>query len=123
MVEEQIKESDADFRFLSLTISLVTAAWSQMGKIPHPVSKKIEKDLPQAQVSIEFLRMLQEKTKGNLKPKEKELLENSITDLELNYADETARTPAKPEEAKKGPEIITPSGSGKGSGPDIIKPS
>lgn len=116
--EEQIQPGDADFRFLALVMSLATAAWSQLGKIPHPVTQKIERELDQAKISIDFLRMLLEKTQGNLKPKEEELLRNTVTDLELNFADEVAKT--DPKAASKGPDIIIPSGAGKG--PEIIKP-
>src|SRR5438105_4364913 len=102
-----LQEGDMDFRFLALVMSLATAAWSQLGKIPHPASQKIEKDLEQAKMSIDFLRMLLEKTQGNLKPKEQELLTHSVTDLELNFADETKKVAAPGD--KKGPEIIIPS--------------
>lgn len=117
--EDQIKPGEADFRFLTLIMSLATAAWSQLGKIPHPATKKLEKDLEQANMSIDFLRMLLEKTEGNLQPKEAELLKNTVADLEMNFADEVAKE-QKSGGAAKGPDIIIPSGASKG--PDIIKP-
>ncbi len=117
--QEHLAPGEADYRLLALVMSLATAAWSQLGKIPHPVSQKIEKDLQQAQVSIDFLRMLLEKTEGNLKPKEKEMLTSVVADLELNFADEAAKPQASP--SSKTPDIIIPSGAGKA--PDIIKPS
>jgi|SRR6185312_15843804 len=113
--QNEMSGGDADFRFLALVMSLTTAAWSQLGKIPHPVTNKIEKDLDQAKVSIDFLRMLLEKTKGNLKPKENELLQNTVADLELNFADEAKKGNAE----SKGPELIIPGG---GKSPEIIKP-
>lgn len=116
--EQPTLSGEADYRFLSLVMSLATAAWSQLGKVPHPVSQKIEKDLDQARISIEFLRMLQEKTEGNLSIKEQELLDNTVSDLELNFADEVRKSEAQ--EEKKGPDIITPSGAGKA--PEILKP-
>ena len=115
--EETIQPGEADFRFLALVMSLATAAWSQLGKIAHPVTKKVERDLEQAKVSIDFLRMLLEKTKGNLKPKEHELLQTTVTDLEMNFADEAKK---EGEATAKGPDIIIPSGAGKA--PEIIKP-
>jgi hypothetical protein len=124
MSDEKFELSgEADYRFLSLVMSLATAAWSQLGKVAHPVSQKIEKDLDQARISIEFLRMLQEKTEGNLSSKEQELIDNTVADLELNFADEIRKSEASGEAASagKGPDIIIPSGTG-GKGPDIIKP-
>src|SRR5258706_8241219 len=118
MSDEQIPMSgEADYRFLSLVMSLATAAWSQLGKVPHPMTQKMEKDVEQARISIEFLRMIQEKTEGNLSVKEQELIDNTVADLELNFADEVRKTEAKSE----APDIILPSGASKG--PEIIKPS
>jgi hypothetical protein len=116
--DERLQPGEVDLRFLTLVMSLATAAWSQLGKIPHPSTQKIEKDLEQAKMSIDFLSMLLEKTKGNLKPKEDELLSNTVSDLQLNFADEAKKAGEMPE--KKGPDIIIPSGAGKG--PEIIKP-
>ncbi len=111
-----------DYRFLTLVMSLGSAAWAQLGKVPHPVTQKIEKDIDQARISIEFLRMLQEKTEGNLSVKEQEMLDNLVSDLELNFADEVRKSEASAEKAteKKGPDIIIPPGVSKG--PEIIKP-
>src|SRR5689334_17442480 len=117
--EEEIQPGEADYRFLALVMSLATAAWTQLGKVPHPATQKIERDLQQAQVTVEFLRMLLEKTQGNLKPKEQELLSNIVSDLELNFADELKKDEAG-SAVSKGPDIIIPSGVGKG--PEIIKP-
>lgn len=118
--EEKINLSgEADYRFLSLVMSLSTAAWAQLGKVPHPVTQKIEKDVEQARISIEFLRMLQEKTEGNLSVKEQELLDNMVSDLELNFADEVRKSEAASE--NKDPDIIIPPGVTKG--PEILKPS
>ncbi len=109
---------EADYRFLSLVMSLSTAAWAQLGKVPHPATQKIEKDLDQARISIEFLRMLQEKTEGNLSVKELELIDNMVSDLELNFADEVRKSEGA--SADKGPDIIIPPGVSKG--PEILKP-
>src|SRR5260221_7623328 len=106
--EEQLQPGEVDLRFLTLVMSLATAAWAQLGKIPHPATQKIEKDIEQAHMSIDFLRMILEKTKGNLKPKEEELLANTVSDLEMNFADEVKKTGDTA--AKKGPEIIIPGG-------------
>jgi hypothetical protein len=120
MSDEKIEMSgEADYRFLSLVMSLATAAWSQLGKVANPATQKIEKDIDQARISIEFLRMLQEKTDGNLSVKEQELIDNMVADLELNFADEVRKS--EPEESK-GPDIIIPSGVSS-KGPEIIKPS
>jgi hypothetical protein len=117
MSDEKMEMSgEADYRFLSLVMSLATAAWSQLGKVANPVTQKIEKDIDQARISIEFLRMIQEKTEGNLSIKEQELIDNTVADLELNFADEIRKSESTSAEAaadksapaKAGPDIITP---------------
>ncbi|MDD4050659.1 MAG: DUF1844 domain-containing protein [candidate division Zixibacteria bacterium] len=77
--------------FLSLVFSLQSAAWYQMGKIASPISGKIERDLPQAKMSIDLLIMLQEKTKGNLQGEEQQLLNSAVYNLQMNYVDELNR--------------------------------
>jgi hypothetical protein len=67
--------------------------------------------------------MLQEKTEGNLSPKEQELIDNTVADLELNFSDEIRKSEAAPAgvTADKAPDIIVPPGYSKN--PDIIKPN
>jgi len=123
MSDEKINLSgEADYRFLSLVMSLATAAWSQLGKVPNPMTQKIEKDVEQARISIEFMRMLQEKTEGNLSVKEQELIDNTVSDLELNFADEVRKGESASDKspADKAPDIIIPPGVAKG--PEILKP-
>jgi hypothetical protein len=86
-----------DKYFLSLVMMLASAAWQQLGKIPHPISGKTEKDLKSAQITIDILAMLKDKTKGNVTAEEEKALTNVIADLQLNYADELGRIePPKP---------------------------
>jgi len=80
-----------DKYFLSLVMMLASAAWQQLGKIPHPVSGKTEKDLKSAQITIEILSMLKEKTKGNITADEDKAIANVLSDLQLNYADELSK--------------------------------
>jgi uncharacterized protein DUF1844 len=96
MSEEQPKEamSGKDL-FLGLIHSFQAAAMQQMGKIPNPYTEKIERDLPQAKLSIDVLEMLQTRTSGNLVAEESRFLQHVLTELRLNYV-------AELEEEKKG---------------------
>jgi len=98
MSEEQ--KLDANVYFLNLLIMFASAAWQQLGKTPSPVDGKIVRDLAGAQHTINTLLMLRDKTKGNLNSKEEEILSATISDLQLNYADEAAKPEAKKEEHK-----------------------
>lgn len=62
--------------------------WQAMGKIPNPLTGKVEKNLELAKRIIDIMEMLREKTKGNLTKDEERILYASITELQLNYVDE-----------------------------------
>ncbi|OGS44802.1 MAG: hypothetical protein A2539_04235 [Elusimicrobia bacterium RIFOXYD2_FULL_34_15] len=91
-----IEESKLNEYFFSLIISLSAAAMQQMGKISRPITNGIEKNLEQAKISIDMLIMIREKTKGNLNLEENKLLDSTISDLQLNYVDESEKL-SKPE--------------------------
>jgi hypothetical protein len=59
-----------------------------MGKMKNPVTDKIERNMEQAQQSIDMLDMIKEKTKGNLSSEMARLIDNSLSELRLNYVDE-----------------------------------
>lgn len=77
--------------FIALVTSLASTCWMQLGKVPNPITNKIEKELENAKFTIDLLRMLKEKTKGNLTDEEERVLLTVITDLELNYVDEVKK--------------------------------
>lgn len=83
--------------FMGLVYSLTQSAFISLGKLPDPMSGKIERNLPQASQTIDLLAALEEKTKGNLEEEESKFLTRTISDLRLNYVDEVN----KPEEEKK----------------------
>jgi hypothetical protein len=78
-----------DQLFGSLIYLFHTTGMQGLGKLMNPVSQKIEKNLDQAKESIEMLEMLKQKTQGNLSPELTRLLEQFLTDLRLNYVDES----------------------------------
>jgi len=89
--------------FLSLVLTFQTAALQQMGKLKNPITDKIERDLQQAQMSIDMLDMLEEKTRGNLTEEESRFLKEVLKELKLNYVDEVAKDQKanEPEKEKK----------------------
>jgi len=84
--------------FGGLVTMFQTAAMQQMGKIQNPATDKVERDLDQAQMSIDMLEMLKEKTKGNLKPEEEQFISNVLRELRLNYVDERSKGASGPKE-------------------------
>ena len=85
--------------FLGLIHSFQAAAMQQMGKMPSPFTNQVERDLPQARLSIDMLEMLEERTSGNLTGEEARFLKHVLTELRLNYVaeiEEDRKTAASP---------------------------
>lgn len=74
--------------FMYLVGSFEMSAMIAMGKIKNPMTDKTEKDMNQAQFSIDILDMMKEKTAGNISDYEAKYLENTTGQLKLNYMDE-----------------------------------
>jgi hypothetical protein len=74
--------------FMQLVLQNQQIAMMSMGKLKHPVSDKIERNLELAKISIDTLDMLKLKTKGNLSTYEEKFLDEVIRELKLNYVDE-----------------------------------
>ncbi|HMQ69119.1 MAG TPA: DUF1844 domain-containing protein [Ignavibacteria bacterium] len=102
--------------FLSLIYMFQMQTMVQMGKLANPMTQKIEREMEAAQVTIDMLDMLKEKTKGNLTDEESKFLEQSLADLKLNFVEEKSKiekssdTEAK-DEKKEITEPETESGS------------
>lgn len=83
--------------FLSLVQSLVSGAWIALGKLQNPVTKQTSVNLKEAEASIDLLAMLQNKTRGNLTPEERHILEKALSDLRRNYFELKLKTPSQPD--------------------------
>jgi hypothetical protein len=90
------KEEKDHALFAGLVMMFHAAAMQQMGKVKNPVTDKIEKNLEQAQMSIDMLDMLLTKTKGNLVEDEEQYLKRLLQELKLNYVDEVSKEQTKP---------------------------
>lgn len=87
--------------FASIVMMFATACWQHLGKVPNQVTGKTEVDLSNAQMTIDMLSMIRDKTKGNLTSDEEKMLSNAISDLQLNYADEVKKQQQKPPEKQE----------------------
>lgn len=85
MTEPETSPPTSKELFLGLIHSFQAAAMQQMGKIVNPFTQQIERDLPQARLSIDMLLMLQERTNGNLTPEESRFVAHVLRELQLNY--------------------------------------
>jgi hypothetical protein len=94
-------DQQQDALFVNLVLVFKSAAMQQMGKIMHPLTGKVEKNLDQARFSIDTLDMLKTKTQGNLSPELGKLLDSTLLELRMNYVEEVE---AKEEAGEPEPE-------------------
>jgi hypothetical protein len=108
-MDQQDKNTQLIFYLIQ---SFEMTAMIQMGKIKDPNSDKSERNLQLAQFSIDLLDMLKEKTKGNLGEYEQKFLDNTISQLKLNYIDEAEKEKKEKEQEKKEEEKSKDNGTG-----------
>ncbi len=110
--------SRSEILFLQVVAMFQVAAMQQMGKIPNPLTSRIERDLDQARATVDILGMLKDKTHGNLTKREEDYLGKVLFECQMNYLDELKKPDAeqdtKPEE-RSGSESPA-GGEGKPSG-------
>ncbi|MGD1048728.1 MAG: DUF1844 domain-containing protein [Candidatus Krumholzibacteriaceae bacterium] len=82
------------FLFRHLIAMFEALALQQLGKLVNPITGNVERDLRQARITIDMLAMIREKTAGNCEQDEKRLLDAVVTELQMNYIDETKRADA-----------------------------
>ncbi len=74
--------------FYTLVSHYQLQAMIMLGKLTNPATNKVEKNLEIAEFFIDTLEMLMEKTKGNLDEAEQRYLNETLTNLRLNYIEE-----------------------------------
>ena len=74
-------------------------AWISLGKVAHPVTGKLERDLSAARQMIDLLAELETRTEGNRSTHETRLLRSTLTELRLNYMEEMKK-PVEPMETE-----------------------
>jgi len=65
--------------------TFATQAAVALGQIRNPVTKKTERDIPQAKFAIDLLDILDQKTKGNRTAEEDKFLEDCLYQLRMVY--------------------------------------
>ncbi|MBO6794670.1 MAG: DUF1844 domain-containing protein [Balneolaceae bacterium] len=65
-----------------------------LGKLKNPGTDSIERDLASAKYAIDTLSVIEKYTEGNLPKELKSFLDQTLTTLRLNYADEASKDSA-----------------------------
>jgi len=89
--QEESKESGnqalPEVNFPIFLSSIGMQAMMCLGQIENPVTHKKEVNLEQTKYFIDILKMLQEKTKGNLNQDEEKMLEELVYQLQISFVD------------------------------------
>jgi hypothetical protein len=83
-----------ELTFAAFIWSLSEQALAALGEIPDPMTGKVTHDLVMAQQMIDIIRMLRDKTRGNLDPHEQTLVQEILSTLQMKYV-ELARQPGR----------------------------
>ena len=71
--------------FAALVMSLNTSALFHLGEMSDPVTGEENQDLVLVKHTIDTLKLLEEKTKGNLNDEEQDILKHILYDLKMRY--------------------------------------
>jgi hypothetical protein len=82
----QPPEPEGALNFSMFLQSLAQQGFMQLGLIPWPHGQR-ELALEQARDTIDILEVLKRKTKGNLDPKEQELMDGVVSELKLGFVE------------------------------------
>jgi Domain of unknown function (DUF1844) len=103
-------------RFIEFVMMQAQNAAFMLGQIPHPQTGKAEVNLDMAQLLIDQLVMIQEKTKGNLTNDEGRILANALANLQIAFV-EVAQKQRPGSGVSPAPEPVVP------SKPEVESPS
>jgi len=81
-------------RFIEFVLMQAQNAAFTLGQIPHPQTGKAEVNLDMAQLLIDQLVMIQEKTKGNLNTDESRILAGTISNLQMGFVEVVQKQPS-----------------------------
>lgn len=82
--EQEISEEDMS-EFMEVIMDLAAPAFIHLGMAEHPATGKPEVNLPAAHQAIDRLRVLREKTHGNLTNKEEQFFDGVLADLQMQF--------------------------------------
>jgi hypothetical protein len=71
--------------FMGVIMEFAAPAFIHLGLAEHPATGRPQVNLPAAQQAIEMLRILREKTTGNLTPEEENFFDGLLTDLRMQF--------------------------------------
>ena len=91
--EAALEDPDVPIDFSTFILSLSSSAAFHLGLAPHPdgVDSGENKNLPMAKQTIDILKILQEKTRGNLTGEEERLMGEILYNLRMAFVRESQK--------------------------------
>lgn len=86
-VEEDEAEPGEPTEFMAVLMEVATPALIHLGMAEHPATGRPEINLPAGQQAIEMLRILREKTSGNLNREEEDYFEELLAVLRMRFVE------------------------------------
>ena len=80
-------ENGLEASFITLAMSIASAAAMSLGFCPDPQTEKCKVDLDMARFNIDLLEVLGQKTKGNLQKEEEDFMKHVLADLKLKFVE------------------------------------
>jgi hypothetical protein len=77
--------------FAALVMSLNTSALFHLGEISDPSTGNKQQELVLAKHTIDTLKLLEDKTRGNLTDEEQDIVKNVLYDLKMRYVAKVSR--------------------------------
>jgi hypothetical protein len=78
-------DASESMNFASFLLSLATTGMVHLGEIPEPTTGQKMENPEAARQMIDILRILKEKTEGNLSSEESQLMENLLYELQMKF--------------------------------------
>ena len=91
--EEDLADAKDPASFVNFMMSIASNAASALGMMEHPVTHQREVDIELGKHWIDVLGMLEKKTRGNLNPQERQMIEGLLADLRMQYVSLTSSPP------------------------------
>ncbi|MCA9322312.1 MAG: DUF1844 domain-containing protein [Planctomycetes bacterium] len=79
-----------DASFLTIVYTMAAQAMIALGEIPNPITGETKFDPRQAKWHLDSIKILRDKTRGNLDDSEEQALLNALGEVSMKYADRSA---------------------------------
>ena len=93
-VQTSTQSGELSQRFIEFVMMQAQNAAFMLGQIPHPQTGKADVNLEMAQLLIDQLAMIQEKTKGNLNSDESRILAGTLSNLQMIFVEAAKKRPS-----------------------------